>query len=168
MDQSLENGFAMLNSLMKYDPATQLWKTSQLSLFVGSTEFSGPWPRSGMMRNGVVFPAQPWVPPISETDYGLSHIPRVKHLQPSNHFFEREPMIRLLPTPTARDHADLPQGKIWPAMLRRKQPSLATRSLIAGYSGHHLTAIYEWAMGLPVQHTALGSSEIASVLKSQS
>jgi hypothetical protein len=39
-------------SLAKFDPATSSWKTHQCSLFGGLEEFSGTWPRWGMMRAG--------------------------------------------------------------------------------------------------------------------
>ena len=45
----------ILDSLMKYNPDTQSWKTSEQSLFEGSIKFSGRFPRSGMMRNGKIY-----------------------------------------------------------------------------------------------------------------
>ena len=42
--------FAML------DQSGSLWRTRQCSLFGGLTEFSGTWPRWGMMRDGECFP----------------------------------------------------------------------------------------------------------------
>jgi len=39
-------------SLAKYNPALYSWKTAQYSLLGGLTEFSGTWPRWGMMRDG--------------------------------------------------------------------------------------------------------------------
>jgi hypothetical protein len=42
-------------SFANYDQTTSSWRTSQRSLFEDWSAFSGTWPRSGMMRNGVVF-----------------------------------------------------------------------------------------------------------------
>jgi hypothetical protein len=39
-------------SFAKYDPGSRSWKTPQLSLVEGSTEFSGTWPTWGWMRDG--------------------------------------------------------------------------------------------------------------------
>jgi hypothetical protein len=38
-----------------YDPEWLCWKTWQLCLLGDWTEFSGRWPRSGMMRNGIAY-----------------------------------------------------------------------------------------------------------------
>ena len=39
-------------SFAKWDRASSSWKTPQCSLFAGLDEFSGTWPRWGMMRSG--------------------------------------------------------------------------------------------------------------------
>jgi hypothetical protein len=38
-----------------YDPPSSSWKTSQLCLVAGLTEFSETWPRSGLMRSGIAY-----------------------------------------------------------------------------------------------------------------
>lgn len=45
-------------SSAKYDQNTHSWKTHQCSLFGGLTEYSGTWPKWGMMRDGELFPQQ--------------------------------------------------------------------------------------------------------------
>jgi hypothetical protein len=57
--------------LAKYDPATSLWKTSQLCLDGGLQTFSETWPRSGMMRNGIAYRLAPLVRLTGETASGL-------------------------------------------------------------------------------------------------
>lgn len=42
-------------SLAKFDRVTSSWKTAQYSLAGGLAEYSETWPRSGSMRNGIVF-----------------------------------------------------------------------------------------------------------------
>jgi hypothetical protein len=42
-------------SLAWYDQNTCSWKTSQQSLLMDSEQFSGTWPRSGMLANGLVY-----------------------------------------------------------------------------------------------------------------
>ena len=47
--------------LASYDPNSQSWRTSELSLFGDSILYSGALPRSGTMRNGRIY-----APPMSE------------------------------------------------------------------------------------------------------
>ena len=42
-------------SFARFDPASSTWRTRQLSLFGGWTEYWAHWPRSGSMRNGAAF-----------------------------------------------------------------------------------------------------------------
>jgi hypothetical protein len=46
---------------------TSSWKMSQGCLFVGSVTFSGIWPRSGLMQDGIVYRQQRLVPPTAGT-----------------------------------------------------------------------------------------------------
>jgi hypothetical protein len=68
-DTAAASGSNSHGLLAKWDPATQSWKTSQLSLLEESIRFSGPWPTSGTMRDGRVYPQKEWVPLISETAF---------------------------------------------------------------------------------------------------
>ena len=45
--------------LARYDLTTRCWRTSQLSLLGGLTEFSESWPRSGMTLSGIAYQLQP-------------------------------------------------------------------------------------------------------------
>ena len=56
----------------RWSPAACSWKTPQLSLLGGSTEFSGTWPRWGMMRRGVCWERETPVRTTSETGSGFS------------------------------------------------------------------------------------------------
>ena len=56
------SGPSSLVSLASYDPATSLWRTSQCSVFGGLVEFSGTWPRAGMMLSGTAYPLPPSAP----------------------------------------------------------------------------------------------------------
>ena len=62
--------------LAKFDLDTSSWRTSQLCLDGGLTEFSETWPRSGLMRNGIAYQLPPLVRLTGETDSGLWHTPR--------------------------------------------------------------------------------------------
>lgn len=47
------------------------WRTWQLCLVEGWEQFLGPWPRSGMTRNGIAYQRAPLVPLWSVTGSGL-------------------------------------------------------------------------------------------------
>jgi hypothetical protein len=57
-------------SLAKYDQDTSTWRTVHSSLLEDSTEFSGTWPKWGLMRDGVSYQQQPLVRHTKETGSG--------------------------------------------------------------------------------------------------
>jgi hypothetical protein len=61
--------------LASYDPNTFSWKTSQRSFLEDWTKFSGTWPRSGLMRNGIAYRLPPLVPLTAATASGLWQTP---------------------------------------------------------------------------------------------
>lgn len=65
--------------LASYDPVTQSWRTSQVSLEGGLTKFSGTWPRSGLLRNGIAYQLPPLVPLTSEIGSGSWPTPTASH-----------------------------------------------------------------------------------------
>ena len=58
-------------SWASYDPDTSSWRTSQASLFEDSTAFSDRFPKSGMMRNGELYPLTMSEHPTSDNASGL-------------------------------------------------------------------------------------------------
>lgn len=70
------SGESLPVSLAKFDPALQSWKTSPISPFEDSTEFSGTWPRSGTMRNGTAYRLPPLVRLTRGIGFGLWPTPR--------------------------------------------------------------------------------------------
>jgi hypothetical protein len=66
-----ECGDTWRESLAKYDLDTFMWKTVHSSLLEDFIEFSGTWPRWGLMRDGVSYRQQPLVRHTKETGYGL-------------------------------------------------------------------------------------------------
>jgi hypothetical protein len=65
------SGRTMQQPFGLFDPDTCSWRTWQHSLFGGSEPFSGTWPRSGMMRSGMLYPRASLVPRISESGFSL-------------------------------------------------------------------------------------------------
>jgi len=57
-----ECGATWRESFAKWNPDTSMWKTPQCSLLEDSIEFSGTWPRWGLMRDGVSYQRQTLVP----------------------------------------------------------------------------------------------------------
>lgn len=106
----------MRTAFANYDPDTSSWKTSQLSLLEGSTEFSETWPRSGTMRGGTAFLRQPLAPLTDATAFSLSRLaptlirsiptPRPCTGLRSSGANRTEIQRSLVPTPTATDAAN--------------------------------------------------------------
>ena len=58
-------------SSAKYDRASRSWKTAQCSLFGGLAEFSGTWPRWGLMLDGEFWELPTLARPTSESASGF-------------------------------------------------------------------------------------------------
>lgn len=56
----------------KFDRATSSWKTAQCSFLKGLDEFSGTWPKRGMMRRGACYPLRIAAHLTSVSECGLS------------------------------------------------------------------------------------------------
>jgi len=69
---ALDCGPRWPGSLARCSPPLSGWKTRQCSLFGGLTEFSGTWPRWGMMRDGECFPHAMPVLPTFENGVGYT------------------------------------------------------------------------------------------------
>ena len=70
-DNDQDYGPRWQGSLARYNPASYSWKTAQCSLFGGLEEFSGTWPRWGMMRDGECSPVETRVEFTYESESGL-------------------------------------------------------------------------------------------------
>ena len=76
MANDLAYGVSSPALLARYDPDTRSWRTSQLSLEGGLTEFSETFPRSGTMRNGTAYRLPPLVRLTGGTGFGSWPTPR--------------------------------------------------------------------------------------------
>jgi hypothetical protein len=65
-------GESLHGSFATFDRSTSSWRTAQPSLLGDSTLYSGTWPRSGTMRNGVCWERTMPVLRIAENESGLS------------------------------------------------------------------------------------------------
>jgi DNA (cytosine-5)-methyltransferase 1 len=88
--------------LASFDRDTSSWRTSQLWLEGGLTEFSETWPRSGLMRNGIAYRLPPLAPLTDEIGSGLWPTPRAEDQQTGAHRGKPDTLTaaaRLWPTP---------------------------------------------------------------------
>ncbi len=82
----VDSGMSTPVSLAKYDPDSQSWRTSGLSLFGGSIPYSGALPRSGTMRNGRIYAPPMSERPIDEKEFGLWPTPDCQNARDGAHF----------------------------------------------------------------------------------
>jgi len=69
-------GLTIGTQLACYDPDSQLWKTSALSLFGDSMPYSGAFPKSGIALNGKIFVQRTWARRIAGNESGLWPTPQ--------------------------------------------------------------------------------------------
>jgi hypothetical protein len=131
-----DSGSSTRDSFASFDLDTQSWRTYQTCLLetgdLGLEPFSGTWPRSGMMRNGIAYQLPPLV--LNTTEIGS--LP--------------------FPTPASRDY----KGAVRPETMEAKGSNPDTNSLpdaieYRGESGRLNPTWVEWLMGYPSGHTAL-------------
>lgn len=169
-------------SFATFDPLSYSWRTSQLSLEGGLTEFSETWPRSGMMRSGIAYQSEDLALPMRGIGFGLLPTPTVggggQTLPEGTTPTGRTPdgrkqtvclerylsqvvngiwPIPLLPTITVNDEGNITAPK---SQFLRKSPGLPVRlAMTAGIRLGHgsLRTFAEWMMGYEVGWTKVGS-----------
>ncbi|MDQ1758981.1 hypothetical protein RAS14_04415 [Achromobacter aegrifaciens] len=70
-EKNQASGSTWRESWLMFDPDTSSWRTPQCSLLGDSESFSGTWPRSGSMRNGVCLEQPPLALGIDENGSGF-------------------------------------------------------------------------------------------------
>lgn len=74
-EREADCGLNLQESLARYDPATHLWRTRQCSLFGGLGECLETFPKSGMMRDGVLWERTTAEPRTGERECGYWRTP---------------------------------------------------------------------------------------------
>lgn len=151
------------DSLAVFDQDSFSWKTSQLSLFGGLTEFSWSSLRWGMTRAGQLSQPAKWAPSISENAGSSWPTPVASRCgyQSQGNGTKRYMLPELwkmgkLPTPTAREWRSTGHRSDW----ERNSPSVST--YWKATTGTNMPASFlEWIMGYPIGVSALGPSETA-------
>jgi len=165
--------------LGSFSPDTPSLKTSQTCLMengeLGLSEFSGTFPRSGMMRSGTVYQLPNLARTITEIGSGLWPTPRAqeaKHGAPTawemttDHAGTRDSLRvqvnkrEFWPTPNASDNRD--RGCMEDTSVQRrlrigKQVGLSTVVKETRQSGTLNPTWVEWLMGFPLGHTDLNA-----------
>ena len=156
-------GLKCYGSLAEYDPATHSLRTYQCSFIEGLDELSATLPKSGMMRNGRLYPQPIWVRPISAKESGLWRTPDTcaggtMSEEMSNYVADNK-----LKRPSGQHHSlrlqdQVRNPKLWPTPNTRdtrrgcNQRQLATEIAPTG----KLNPMWvEWLMGFPSGWTDL-------------
>jgi hypothetical protein len=149
--------------LGSFDPNTPSLKTSQTCLMengeLGLSEFSGIFPRSGMMRSGTVYQLPNLARTTTEIGFGLLPTPAAstggttfnwQPIRPSGHRAQLtlQQYVRMWPTPTAHNAKE----GAYPSEYNRNTPTLSAQA------GGALNPTWvEWLMGFPLGHTDLNA-----------
>lgn len=150
----------------KWDQDSLSWKTSQRCLLEGWAMFSGRWPRSGTMRNGIAYRLPPLVRRISGTACSYWVTPTAVEGRRGNkpgrahdtgYPLAQQVMPHRWPTPRAQDgkHAGVTKT---PTVIRRVangQANLAEAVLVEVSGGSLNPNWVEWLMGFPPGWTDL-------------
>lgn len=135
----LDCGMNSTVSSRKFSRITRSLKTSQPFDLEDWTRYSGAYLRSGMTRNGIVFPLQPLARLTAATASGLP----------------------LIATPTTKGN------QLAPSMMKHSGCRLLSKVIGQTESGLVPPRIFEWMMGYPARWTELEPSEMPSSHKSQ-
>ena len=164
-------GSSSLGLLGSYDPATSSLRTAPSSKHADSTPFLDRLPRSGMMRNGIVYQLEPSAPLTKGTASGLLPTPTahiVKETGAPSEMKRKSPGLGTLartgnlgeameklpwPTPNARDYKG-PPGRGSQARGGR-QSSLPAKVRDRSGPGPLNPTWLEWLMNFPLGWTEL-------------
>ena len=157
--------------LGSFDPDTPSLKTSQTCLMengeLGLSEFSGTFPRSGMMRSGTVYQLPNLARTITEIGSGLLPTPAAstggttdnwQPIRPSGHRAQLslQQYVRMFPTPKASDYKSVTSNIEY--HRRRTNMDLPCRVATLENDTSPMNPTWvEWLMGFPLGHTDLNA-----------
>ena len=159
-------------ALASYNRDLHSWKTYQVSLLTNTQgEYSGSWPKSGMIVNGTLRVLPEWVPLISGKESGYWRTPDAGRggtisAEMSNYVAENK-MTRPSGTRhTLRLQDQVRNPRLWPTPsvcgnYNRKGASLTSGDGLATVAGGALNPTWvEWLMGWPIGWTGLEPVEM--------
>jgi len=146
------------------DQIGQYSRTSQDSAGEVFWKCSEKLPRSGMMRNGILYELPDLVHPINEKEFSSLPTPLGASMNPAAHGQVNgewknkiNKLLSLLPTPTCRDYKG---GTI--ARIQQGNPKRALDCEMQCRGLKLQPAFVEWMQGFPIGWTELNASEIRS------
>ena len=163
-ERAVDYGQSAPVCLGSFDPDTPSLKTSQTCLMengeLGLSEFSGTFPRSGMMRSGTVYQLPNLARTITEIGSGLWSTPLandnitasmeagLKEAKSGRNNLVAQVAKTMWPTPTAHNAKE----GAYPSEYNRNTPTLSAQA------GGALNPMWvEWLMGFPLGHTDLNA-----------
>jgi hypothetical protein len=156
-----ECGVTWRELLARYDLNTSMWRTAQCSLLEDSIEFSGIWPRWGLMQDGVSYRQQTLVRHTKGTESGLWRTPQAGDSRSSK--IQKGHQINLahqvLKWPTPRTKGMCGGSGAWNQLNKATTPEEA-RQMGAGNGGTLNPTWVEWLMGWPLGWTDLKPLEM--------
>ena len=139
-------------SFASWDQESLCWRTSQRCLIEGWETFSGRWPRSGSMRNGIAYRQKPLAPRTKETGFFLLPSPVAMAGSKAN-----SAVMSLTP---AMKFRETKYGVPRKVSNQGVDGSVGLWRLVVLWTGKMPTAGFvEWMMGFPKKWTDLGASE---------
>jgi hypothetical protein len=159
MENAQGFGESLTDSLASYDPDTSSWRTCQLSVFGGLSEFSETWPRAGLMRSGTVYQRVPLVPLTREIESGLWPTPVAQEggvgKNPAARGRKLHIEVQKWPTPRREDYKGA--SSKGPCAIRRVATGEANlpEAVQMDTPGPLNPTWVEWLMGYPLGWTAL-------------
>ena len=134
-------------SFARFDPDTCSWKTWGHCLLGGLIPFSGRWPHSGTMRNGIAYRLPPLVPRISGTGCLFWRTPQAQEAGARIECRNLNDEVKMFPTPRVQSS-------------RGTGPSRTGNKVdLQTVVGGQLNPTWvEWLMGFPTGWTDLDAS----------
>jgi len=172
-----ECGEKWRGSFTKYDPDSSSWKTHQCSLLGDLDEFSGTWPRWGLMRDGECWEQQMSAHRTSETESGLWPTPCATDYKGSGKTGELRDRLdyavergatksKTYTWPTPRTKGMCGGTGSW-ELLKKNTTIEEARQMGAGNGGKLNPTWVEWLMGWPLGWTDLKPLEMDKFQKWQ-
>jgi len=156
-------------SLASFDHVTSSWKTSLRCFIEDWMPFSDPWPRSGMMLNGIAYQLPTLAPLTYGTGFGSSPTHSIPTPTASDHIERKnttgalnfatnkavslDRWVKMWPTPTVKGN----HNRVGASSTSGDGLSTAVKK--AGSVGALNPTWVEWLMGFPIGHTDLSNSE---------
>jgi hypothetical protein len=158
-------GSSLRGSLARYDHRSSSWKTCLVLSQEDSTEFSGRWPQSGMMRSGILYPCPSSGRHIEDGEYGLLPTPTVggggqtlpKGTTPTG----RTPDGRKQ-TVCLERYLNQVRSGIWPIPKLQGSPEMFPTKAGGRLGLASLRTFVEWMMGYDLGWTRLPSGVLAT------